>query len=280
IEVLPLKGPVLAETLYGDAMMRPCNDLDLLVRREDFQNAEVLLFDMGFVTRAAADDYHRRFLREGVMVELHYGVASPRSILFDVEGLWSRAGQRRFRSELMRVMSEEDLVLFLCHHGLKHGFSRLIWILDVAGALRRAWHRGPEVLMQSARRQGLERVLLIGCEIVRETFPQQLPEGIDTVIAESPMEAERAHQATEWLFAKSAGDSSEFEIFSFYLQTVGSGRQRWRHRLSFLAPTVEDYAWVDRHRIYRGLAPVLRPFRLLRKYGPSRMWKIMFPPQI
>jgi len=33
-------------------------------------------------------------------------------------------------------MSDDDLVLYLVFHGLKHGFSRLIWILDVAMALK------------------------------------------------------------------------------------------------------------------------------------------------
>ena len=49
IEVLPLKGPVLAEALYGDVTMRAYNDLDLLVRRENFHRAEVLLLDRGLL---------------------------------------------------------------------------------------------------------------------------------------------------------------------------------------------------------------------------------------
>src|SRR5271169_1817343 len=36
LEVLPLKGPVLAETLYGSVSLRASDDLDLLVRSPDF----------------------------------------------------------------------------------------------------------------------------------------------------------------------------------------------------------------------------------------------------
>ena len=280
IEVLPLKGPVLAEALYGNVTMRSCDDLDLLVRREDFPRAGQLLLDLGFAARTAGDDYHRKFLREGVLVELHYGVASPRSFPFDLDGVWDRARSEQFRDQPMRVMSDGDLVLFLCLHGLKHGFSRLIWISDLARALESVRNDGAQELAKHAQRQGLEQALLIGCQIVREVLPQQLPSEMEALLTESPQAAERAQHAVKRLFSEGTGANNDPEIWGLYLQTEGSARQRWRRRLSFLMPTAGDYAWADRHRIYRGLMPAIRPFRLLHKYGASRAWRILFPPPV
>jgi hypothetical protein len=280
IEVLPLKGPVLAEALYGNVTMRSCDDLDLLVRREDFPRAGQLLLDLGLAARTAGDDYHRKFLREGVLVELHYGVASPRSFPFDLDGVWDRARSEQFRDQPMRVMSDGDLVLFLCLHGLKHGFSRLIWISDLARALESVRNDGAQELAKHAQRQGLEQALLIGCQIVREVLPQQLPSEMEALLAESPQAAERAQHAVKRLFSEGTGANNDPEIWGLYLQTEGSARQRWRRRLSFLMPTAGDYAWADRHRIYRGLMPAIRPFRLLHKYGASRAWRILFPPPV
>ena len=280
IEVLPLKGPVLAEALYGNVTMRSCDDLDLLVRREDFPRAGQLLLDLGFAARTAGDDYHRKFLREGVLVELHYGVASPRSFPFDLDGVWDRARSEQFRDQPMRVMSDGDLVLFLCLHGLKHGFSRLIWISDLARALESVRNDGAQELAKHAQRQGLEQALLIGCQIVREVLPQQLPSEMEALLTESPQAAERAQHAVKRLFSEGTGANNDPEIWGLYLQTEGSARQRWRRRLSFLMPTAGDYAWAERHRIYRGLMPAIRPFRLLHKYGASRAWRILFPPPV
>jgi len=280
IEVLPLKGPVLAEALYGDVTMRACDDLDLLVRREDLSQAERLLVDLGFAASGATDDYHHKFLRDGLLVELHFGVASPRSFPFDVDGIWARAENKRFRGAPMHVMSDGDLVLFLCLHGLKHGFSRLIWMLDVARAMRAMRDCSPEELAQRARQQGLVLALLIGCEMIREMFPQQLPQEMEVVIAKLPEETEQARRAVARLFAENAGVNNDPEIWSFYLQTESSARQRWCRRFRFFVPTVEDYAWAERHRIYRGFVPALRPFRLLQKYGPFRAWRILFPPPV
>ena len=280
IEVLPLKGPVLAEALYGNVTMRSCDDLDLLVRREDFPRAGQLLLDLGFAARTAGDDYHRKFLREGVLVELHYGVASPRSFPFDLDGVWDRARSEQFRDQPMRVMSDGDLVLFLCLHGLKHGFSRLIWISDLARALESVRNDGAQELAKHAQRQGLEQALLIGCQIVREVLPQQLPSEMEALLTESPQAAERAQHAVKRLFSEGTGANNDPEIWGLYLQTEGSARQRWRRRLSFLMPTAGDYAWAERHGIYRGLMPAIRPFRLLHKYGATRAWRILFPPPV
>lgn len=51
IPVAPLKGPVLARYIYGDIALRraPC-DLDLLVKREDFEDAEKILSMAGYQT--------------------------------------------------------------------------------------------------------------------------------------------------------------------------------------------------------------------------------------
>jgi hypothetical protein len=171
IEVLALKGPVLGAMLYGDVTARSCNDLDVLVRGDDYQRSEALLLDLGFIACSTLDDYHRRFLRRGVPVELHFDIASPRHFPFDVDGVWNRSRVEDFRGAPVRVMSDDDLILFLCLHGLKHGFFRLIWILDVARALQRL--QNYEELVRRAQSEGLEPWLLIGCEVVRAMFPQQ-----------------------------------------------------------------------------------------------------------
>jgi hypothetical protein len=278
IEVIPLKGPVLTEKLYGDAAMRPCNDLDLLVRWDDYSRAETLLVSLGFAASSEADDYHRRFFRDGLPVELHFGIASPRYFPFDLDGVWRRTRQSDFHGQPMLAMSDDDLVLFLCLHGLKHGFSRLIWILDVAQRLRAIQHGGYQKLAQSARRQGQEAWLLIGCEVVREMFPERLPQEMDAVIAESPGLAVKARSVAARLFAEGLEVVNDHKIRSFYLQTERSMLRRWRCRLSYFAPTFEDYRWAERHRISRSLTPVLRPFRLLQKHGVSRVWLALFPP--
>ena len=48
IRVLPYKGPVLAQVAYGDIGMRRFVDLDILVRRRDFQRTICVLSSDGY----------------------------------------------------------------------------------------------------------------------------------------------------------------------------------------------------------------------------------------
>ncbi len=59
IPVIPLKGPVLAETLYRHPALRPCSDLDLLIRRESIGRVDELLRRLGY--RRLADEHSFEF---------------------------------------------------------------------------------------------------------------------------------------------------------------------------------------------------------------------------
>ena len=51
IPVLPWKGPVLAQTLYGNLTLRPFSDLDILVRKQDLVRVAQLLLEQGYESR-------------------------------------------------------------------------------------------------------------------------------------------------------------------------------------------------------------------------------------
>jgi hypothetical protein len=276
VDVLPLKGPALALTLYGSVTLRSSNDLDLLVRHDDFPRCEALLLALGFTALGASSEHDRRFIRNGLLVELHFELASPRDFPFDVDRIWKRSRPSQFRGYPVRAMSDIDLVLYLCCHGLKHGFSRLIWIMDVARALR-GWQTDTyRELAQQARQEGLEAHLLIACEVVRAMFPQQFPEDLDAVVAASPKAVERARHTALRLFS----ENREVVINDYrrlYLQAEPNTLKRWSYRLKYFVPTYSDYQWARRHRIQSIFMILVRPFRLLHKYGLRRAWQVAFP---
>src|SRR3989442_14960923 len=83
IPVIPLKGPALAETLYPDPALRPCTDLDLLIRREHLDRVDNLLLGLGYRRLADAHSFQfdiafdRATLYEapsGIHVDLHLGL--------------------------------------------------------------------------------------------------------------------------------------------------------------------------------------------------------------
>src|SRR2546427_3488849 len=82
LAVMPLKGPVLADQLYPDPVLRATADLDLLVRHDDVVVAESLLESHGYRRLPAHEqsaDYHTLFMSERSEagtggVEVHRGL--------------------------------------------------------------------------------------------------------------------------------------------------------------------------------------------------------------
>jgi len=77
------------------------------------------------------------FFGSVVPIELHFNIAKPQVFFLSIRTVSgpvpSQATSAEGRCEPCQMMTSS----FICvSHGLKHGFSRLIWILDVAMALK------------------------------------------------------------------------------------------------------------------------------------------------
>jgi hypothetical protein len=145
---LILKGPVLAERLYGDIAARDCKDIDLFVDPATRMQALGVIADCGYrpgdaeMLSAGADDWRDRVAPKDfsfrhslsrVEVELH-------SRLFDVEQLLPRSFEALWHARetvvlagvSIPVLSVVDEFLYLCGHGALHAWFRLKWIQDIA----------------------------------------------------------------------------------------------------------------------------------------------------
>ncbi len=144
LPVIPLKGPVLGETLYPDPALRPSSDLDLLIRPETLLPVDELLQSLAYRRLPDAHSwdfdiaYDRATLYEGpsgVRVDLHWGLLSdPRYSWNEREGLtvWDRAVRIRVAGEDALGLCPEDLLLYLALHlAVHHGLAGLLWYWDL-----------------------------------------------------------------------------------------------------------------------------------------------------
>jgi hypothetical protein len=187
--VIALKGPALAEALYSDPALRPFSDLDLFVRKEDVAAAIAILGDRGYslaphLARLPVASLTKLTCEASLaspaelQVDLHWDVA-PGDYPFriDPEILWrgscatSLAGRN-----VLCGLEPEVLLLYLCVHGAKHRWSRLIWLADVARLARKApdW----TLALRVAAEAGCERPLLLGLLLGRELLAAPVPESL------------------------------------------------------------------------------------------------------
>jgi hypothetical protein len=277
IEVLSLKGPVMAEALYGRMGLRPSDDLDLLVQPQDFARAQALLTDLGFNAFQEVDDYHQPFGRGDTIVELHYAVAPPSSPAMDLEAAWRRAQVMQFRGQRSRFFAKPDLLIYLTIHGLKHEFARLIWVLDAVHSLADLDDGDLGQALRMAHTIGMEGALLTTCELARCSFNLALPAPAAAAIARKPVIATQAEAMWKKILAGPADPQTAHQGAGVFVQLEPDARNRWTQRLRFFLPSAQDQLWAERHNIDPRWMLFLRPLRLLSKHGPVTVWRTLFP---
>jgi hypothetical protein len=141
IRSLFLKGPVLAQDLYGDISLRTSRDLDFMVPIEQLAEADDLMAAEGYVKINEFDsilgdwkwrEHHYTYDHPGknIKIEMHWRMGPGPSTEPDFEELWTRA-RRSPLGEHVHYLGREDLFLFLAAHGARHAWSRLRWLLDI-----------------------------------------------------------------------------------------------------------------------------------------------------
>ena len=267
IAIVPLKGPSLAERLYGDTARRVSYDLDLLVSKSEQARAEAILRDVGF-TPGAPDDYHRQWYRGRTTVELHQDVENPLAFNFHVESMLSRMQRGSFEGQPCWQLTEADELLYLCLHGVRHRFERLSLVVDLCFAFEKL--TASAMGRYHAEIEERTSLLTLGLAIARRLRPEIAP-GRST--AESSAQQRHLDALADRLWNQLLTETSEpldwRTLHSFYLEMELPGR-RWRRRLKHLRILGEriigpDYEFAARFGFDRAWqVRLLRPVRLVR----------------
>jgi hypothetical protein len=173
VPVLAFKGPSLAMAVYGGLSLRQCEDLDLVIHKEDLEKAVHLMTGWGFraiptpdrpqITPYRCRPENPRDVARGqeipfcapdssYYVDVHWQLGDIywRSLSPDVEKLWERAERQDLPEGSVTTLCREDLFLALCAHGTRHGWLYLKWLVDIAELLRKAgtldWTRIEEII--------------------------------------------------------------------------------------------------------------------------------------
>lgn len=160
-QAVVLKGAALIPGAYrGTVDLRPLGDVDLLLRPLDLAHVVAWLQDRGYRPFAPSSTV---LSRGPVSFDLHTEVAGSswvarkaHAFRLDPDRLWRDASPLDPGDPSALVLSPLHQRLHLVVHALKHSYSRLIWLVDLALALRDAeW----TTLLMEARASGAVRPL-------------------------------------------------------------------------------------------------------------------------
>ncbi len=276
IRAVPFKGPVLAETAYGDIALRTFSDLDILVHKRDIPKVKELLVAGGFrpwyaFTKRQEGAYLKQVkeypFEAGngeLQLDVHWEFAARYMGDRDIRGALDRTRPGRVGGGEVSLLSDEDTLLMLCLHGTYHLWTRLGLVCDVARFLEaRAEMDLPEVL-RKAEEHGLRRDFLLGLALARDLLGAEVPAGIGgEVEKDRAVGTLRAHVLSS-LFRRGAGSPGFLETGWFHLKQIDRFAEKAGYVLTrALMPTVEDWERLPLPDSLYFLYFLVRPLRLL-----------------
>ena len=288
VRALPYKGPVLAQTAYGDVALRSFSDLDLLISPADFERARQALAEIGYRPSSKIPPaVERLWLRTGYersfdgaagknLVELQWNLlpyfyaVDWQAGNFQFDDLWARAGRTALGlaqgASGVPCLSPEDGLLVLCLHAAKHLWTRLIWVADIAESLR-VPGIDLAVVMTRARALGVRRILAVSLWLAENLLGASTPSPHDLYDQEVRLLGEecavRMRGSVGYDF-----DSTAYFRQIFKLRERSGDRWRYLWRLA-LTPGPGDIAVVALPEALFPLYRAVRLGRLLLKCSPT-----------
>ena len=283
IQIIPYKGSVLTESIYGNIGLRQFSDLDIIVHKNDIKKAKQVLLSQGYrltwpkiqlsekqETSHIQEKYNYQFIREDdeVIVELHWSV-TPNYFSFpqDSEWLWRRLELVTLSGKPVYTFTPEDYLLILCVHGGNHCWIRLNWICDISEIIKKNPLLKWEQLLAESASQGCERMLLLGLLLSHDLLGTDLPDEIWERLTYQPEVKSLARQVIHKFLSNSWVGSGFFEIPRFHLKARDHLSDRWRYCLKLQTPSSKDWAFYPLPESLDFLYYLLRPVRLGIEYG-------------
>jgi hypothetical protein len=273
LRAVPYKGPALAESVYGDLALRNFSDLDFLIAPADFEAAKQALSELGYrPSTELSPEAQRIWLRIGYerafdgaagpnLVELQWQ-ALPYFYAVDlrIDDLLMRSGRAVVGAREVPALAPEDLLLVLCLHAAKHLWMRLIWVCDIAEALRQPTDYTQ--VLERAHALGIARILAVSFWLVKNVLGSPIPKCAEEIVAADEQAPILGEEVASRLAQGAEYDFESSEYFRLILKLRERRRDRWRYLWRLVwTPGAGDVAAV---RLPEPLLPLYRVVRLAR----------------
>ncbi len=274
VPAIVFKGPTLGALAYPEPGLREFSDLDILIRPAAIARARQALIAHGYrpncsdpraVQSPVFRAYEQTFVAaSGVTVlDLHWHVLPHYISFLDADSLWDRARHIELHGHSLTTLATEDLLLFLCVHGAKHGWPLLSWICDLAGLL----HRNPKLdwqaLMSRAQSARSSRSLLLGLWLARDLMNAEIPSDFVVAARADPTVEHLARLAIRAMLRNMGDRAGLAQGVIIPLQSIETAHDKFRY-LAYrtLKPTLEDWDAMPLPAPLFPLYYLTRPFRL------------------
>ena len=168
VPIIFFKGMSLALLAYGNVSLKDSIDIDILVAPEQFEAAKGVLEKVGYalieplpaltpsqfeLLKRHRKDWALLARDRNMLVELHWKLNSNPFLLANVGPEFRVQSVGMGRSKI-QTLCFDDLFVYLCVHGARHGWHQLKWLADFAALFSTRGDQDLESLYRTAQRAG------------------------------------------------------------------------------------------------------------------------------
>ncbi|MCD4720402.1 MAG: nucleotidyltransferase family protein [Desulfobacula sp.] len=281
ILAVPFKGPVQAETIYGDIGFRYFSDLDIIVSPENAVKARDILSENGFFlgTQIPEDQLatylkHENFFslhdeNKAVNIDLHWELTGRYSLCpFYLKDIQQRLETVRLDKGEVSSLNFEDMLIYLCIHSSSHCWERL----ELICAIRQIVNSGKIIdwnnLDKRAKNLQCKRMLYLGLALARDLLDAELPEGMEQHINRAWFVKYLEKQVIKKMFFNQKPFSEKlswrFSSLHFFVRDTFLDAVKYSLRI-FFQPTVREWVNYPMPSYLLFLYYLLRPYRLIKE---------------
>lgn len=181
IDYAVFKGITVSQLVYRDFSIRKCGDIDLLVRKRDFQRARDLFLAEGFVP-TLTDEEEADCLQSGLwheqrrlQIDLHWGM-SPTMLGIRADRIMDRRAEMPIGGTSVDVFSTEDVFISLCVNAVKEYWNQMLYpYCDIHEFLQSDIALNWQSVLERAKALNGRRPLEAALGVVRCLFENTLP---------------------------------------------------------------------------------------------------------
>lgn len=196
LSVIALKDLALAKSIFPDMALRPMGDLDLLIRREEYDQVAQCMASLGFRPVPSSDcpyvmkyawALHFRRAADNVWVDVQWGVLQLEwdiygegNFDFEIERLWHNAQPLDVQDFQIKAPKLEDMLFHLCMHLEGHHYAELILFCDIAELIRqKSGELDWNYLIALAKKYGVEASIYYTLYFTQQLLDCPLPPVLD-----------------------------------------------------------------------------------------------------
>lgn len=249
VPCIPIRGPVLAETLYGSGSVRQMDDLDLLVHRKDLPTIKHIFKRFGYRLHEQRPGFLETFSyslefvhpTHGFLVEPHWTLAYPPYLdPAPMQPVWKRCRRQRWMDIEILCLSCEDLVLHLCLHIQHKGRQTpLLWFYELDTVIRR--HHATfnwSIFIEQVRLMEQSAAIADALTALVETLQSPIPHSVVERLTDPHRNSSssRVYRIDRGILARSLPNSGEEFAMLASLHTF---KDRLRYIFSLVFPSLE-----------------------------------------